>query len=93
MPFPDTNATKNLRDLPSILLQKFPDEQFKVTTKLTFTPSNVGDKISLIVWGNDYAYLNLVKKMDLYKDISHYNISFDQPIEDQPLKIIFFVLH
>jgi beta-xylosidase len=64
MPFPDTAATKNLRDLPNILLQKFPAEQFKVTTKLQFTPNTEGDKIALIVWGHDYSYLNLVKKAD-----------------------------
>ncbi len=64
MPFPDTNATKNLRDLPSILLQKFPAEQFKATTKWTFTPNTEGDKIALIVWGHDYSYLNMVKKAD-----------------------------
>jgi beta-xylosidase len=64
MPFPDTSATKNLRDLPSILMQKFPAEQFKVTTKLQFSPNIEGDKISLIVWGHDYSYLNLVKKAD-----------------------------
>jgi beta-xylosidase len=64
MPFPDTNATKNLRDLPSILLQKFPAEQFKTTTKLTFSPNNEGEKVGLIVWGHDYSYLNLVKKAD-----------------------------
>ena len=64
MPFPDSNATKNLRDLPSLLLQKFPAEQFKTTTKLTFTPNTEGDKIALVVWGNDYAYLDVVKKAD-----------------------------
>ena len=64
MPFPDTNATRNLRDLPSLLMQKFPAEQFKVTTKLTFKPNHEGDKVALIVWGNDYAYLNVVKKAD-----------------------------
>ncbi len=64
MPFPDSNATKNLCDLPSLLLQKFPAEQFKTTTKLTFKPNTEGDKIALIVWGHDYAYLNVVKKAD-----------------------------
>lgn len=64
MPFPDTNATKNLRDLPSLLLQKFPAQQFRVTTKLTFSPNNEGDKIALIIWGHDYSYLNVVKKED-----------------------------
>jgi beta-xylosidase len=64
MPFPDSNATKNLRDLPSLLLQKFPAEQFKTTTKLTFSPNTEGDKIALIIWGHDYAYLDVVKKVD-----------------------------
>ncbi|MDZ7878480.1 MAG: glycoside hydrolase 43 family protein [Saprospiraceae bacterium] len=63
-PFPDSAATKNLRDLPSLLLQKFPAEQFKVTTKLQFSPNTEGDKIALLVWGHDYSYLNLVKKTD-----------------------------
>jgi beta-xylosidase len=64
LPFPDTNFTKNLRDLPSLLLQKLPAEQFKATTKLTFTPNTEGDKIALIIWGHDYSYLNLTKKSD-----------------------------
>jgi beta-xylosidase len=64
MPFPDTNFTNNLRDLPSLLLQKFPAEQFKATTKLSFTPHTEGDKIALIIWGHDYSYLNLIKKSD-----------------------------
>jgi beta-xylosidase len=64
MPFPDTNATKNLRDLPSLLMQKFPAEQFKATTKLTFSPNYDDEKVALIVWGHDYSYLNVVKKSD-----------------------------
>jgi beta-xylosidase len=64
MPFPDTNATKNLRDLPSLLMQKFPAEQFKATTKLTFSPNYDDEKVALIIWGHDYSYLNVVKKSD-----------------------------
>lgn len=64
MPYPDTMATNNLRDLPNILLQKFPAEQFKVTTKLTFSPHTEGDKAALIIWGHDYSYLSLLKKAD-----------------------------
>jgi beta-xylosidase len=65
MPFPDTSsAPKNLRDLPSILMQKFPAEQFKVTTKLSFSPNNDGEKAALIVWGHDYSYLNVIKRAD-----------------------------
>jgi beta-xylosidase len=64
MPFPDSNATRNLRDLPSILMQKFPAEQFQVTTKLTFSPNNDGEKAALIVWGHDYSYLNVIKRAD-----------------------------
>ncbi|HLR37575.1 MAG TPA: glycoside hydrolase 43 family protein [Chitinophagaceae bacterium] len=53
---------KNYWTFPSILMQKFPADQFQVTTKLKFHPSNNGDKVGFMVMGEDYAYLSLTNK-------------------------------
>lgn len=50
--------------LPNLLLQKFPEENFVATTKISFNPANINDRIGFIVFGKDYAYLSLVKKDD-----------------------------
>ena len=52
---------KNLWDLPNLLLQKFPAEEFTVTTKLSFLPSTkyLQEKTGLVVLGLDYAALEL----------------------------------
>lgn len=53
---------RNYWEVPNILLQKFPAEQFMVTTKLTFHPLQHGDKVGFIVMGMSYAYLSLTKE-------------------------------
>jgi beta-xylosidase len=52
---------KNLWDVPNLLLQKFPAQDFTVTTKLTFLPSGkiTGERTGLVVMGLDYALLSL----------------------------------
>jgi hypothetical protein len=47
-------------------LQKFPAEQFMVTTKLTFTPNTKleNEKAGLVVMGFSYASLSLKSKKD-----------------------------
>jgi beta-xylosidase len=52
---------KNLWDVPNLLLQKFPAQDFTVTTKLTFIPSGkiMGERTGLVVMGLDYALLSL----------------------------------
>ena len=49
----------NLYDAPSLLLQKFPAEQFTMTTKLELNAKAEGDCAGLIVFGYDYAWLGL----------------------------------
>ncbi len=56
------DSFKNYWDVPNLLLQKFPAEEFSVTTKLTFSPRLEGEKVGLIVMGTDYGYLSLSKK-------------------------------
>jgi beta-xylosidase len=46
---------KNLWDIGSLLLQKFPAPAFTATTKLTFTALNDGERAGLVVFGQDYA--------------------------------------
>ncbi|GHT38060.1 hypothetical protein AGMMS49965_00300 [Bacteroidia bacterium] len=52
---------KSLWDVPNLLLQKFPAQDFTATTKLTFVPSNriTGERTGLVVMGLDYALLSL----------------------------------
>ena len=56
---------KNLWSTPNVLLQKFPAEQFVVTTKVAFTPNTKleNEKSGLVIMGLSYAglYLRSVK--------------------------------
>lgn len=53
---------KNLWDLPNLLLQKFPAEEFTVTTKVTLNPRYEGEKFGFVVMGMDYSYLGITYK-------------------------------
>ena len=52
-------GAKNLWDLPNLLLQKFPAEEFTATAKLTFGPRFEGERFGLVVMGLDYALLGI----------------------------------
>jgi beta-xylosidase len=56
------DSAKNYWEVPALLLQKFPAQQFTVTTKLQFKPRLEGDRTGLIIMGASYAYLSLVRK-------------------------------
>lgn len=60
VPLPEGH--RNLWDVPSLLLQKFPAPEFTATTKLTFTPRTDDEKTGLLVMGLDYAYLSVRKR-------------------------------
>jgi len=51
----------NFWEVPNLLLQKFPAEEFTATTKLKISALEEGEKAGLIVMGWDYSYLALVK--------------------------------
>lgn len=53
---------KNLWDLPSLLLQKFPAEKFTATTKVNLNPRFEGERFGLVVMGLDYSYLGVTNK-------------------------------
>jgi beta-xylosidase len=50
---------KNLWDVPNLLLQKFPAEEFTATAKVTLTPRFDGEKFGLLVMGLDYSYIGV----------------------------------
>jgi beta-xylosidase len=61
---PDT--AKNLWDVPNVLQQKFPAEEFITTTKMTFKPNArlENEKAGLAVMGLSYASIALKSKKD-----------------------------
>ncbi|MDR3652184.1 MAG: glycoside hydrolase 43 family protein [Paludibacter sp.] len=52
----------NFWQVPNLLLQKMPTEEFAATTKVDFYSKTTEEKTGLIVMGWDYSYLALVKK-------------------------------
>jgi len=54
-------GAKNLWDVPNVLMQKFPAEEFRITAKIDFKP-NVKieqERVGLIIMGQRYAALGL----------------------------------
>ncbi len=50
---------KNLWDLPNLMLQKFPAEEFTATAKVALNPRFEGEKFGLVVMGLDYSYIGV----------------------------------
>lgn len=50
---------KNLWDLPNLLLQKLPAEEFTATAKVKLDPRFEGEKFGLVVMGLDYSYIGV----------------------------------
>jgi beta-xylosidase len=55
------DSAKNLWGYPNVLLQKFPADEFMVTTKMTFTPNTKleNEKAGLVIMGFSYASIAL----------------------------------
>jgi beta-xylosidase len=60
------DSAKNLWQVPNVLLQKFPADDFMVTTKLKFTPNPKleNEKVGLAIMGFAYANVALKSKKD-----------------------------
>ncbi len=60
------DSAKNLWGAPNVLLQKFPAEEFRATTRLSFTPNAKlrNEKAGLVVMGFSYAGLSLKSQKD-----------------------------
>lgn len=64
----------NMWEVPNLLLQKFPAEEFTVTAKVKISSKADGQQSGLIVMGHDYCTLGLEKngeKFDLVKTVCH----------------------
>ena len=51
-------------NLPNILGQKTPADEFNATAKFTFTARHDNERFGLIMLGSDYAFLSLQKRSD-----------------------------
>jgi beta-xylosidase len=49
---------------PALLLQKFPADEFMVTTKLSFTSKQPGERTGLMIFGTDYAYISIGQQLN-----------------------------
>lgn len=58
---PVSGPLQTMWAVPNILAQKFPAPSFTATVKLTFEPQIVTEKAGLVITGNNYSYLALVK--------------------------------
>jgi hypothetical protein len=67
--FPVEVAQQSLWNVPNLLLQKFPAPEFTATASLKWTiefDTWEHKKAGLLVMGNDYAYLGIIKKQKDY---------------------------
>lgn len=60
------DEAKNLWDVPNLLMQKFPADEFMVTTKLLFKPNPKleNEKTGLVIMGRSYAQVSIKSKKD-----------------------------
>ncbi|MDF1548481.1 MAG: glycoside hydrolase 43 family protein, partial [Bacteroidales bacterium] len=59
---PEPENYVNLFDVPNLLLQKLPSDNFTATTKLTFHANFDGERIGFVIMGLDYSYLSFQQK-------------------------------
>jgi len=60
------DEVKNLWEVPNLLMQKFPAEEFMVTTKVNFKPNLKleNEKTGLVIMGRSYANISIKSKKD-----------------------------
>jgi beta-xylosidase len=59
-----SDSTTLFWNTPGILAQKLPAENFMATIKFTFRPKFNGERMGLILLGQDYFYVSIVKRQD-----------------------------
>ena len=55
------DSVRNLWNLPAILGQKLPAEEFIAGVKVKFSPQGQDESFGLMVLGSDYAYVSIIK--------------------------------
>jgi len=76
------DSTKNLWNVPQLLMQKFPAEKFRVTTKLEFNPEQNGEKAGLVIFGLDYSFIGIEKNKNGFKIYQAVNINAEKNNEE-----------
>ena len=56
---PKPKDMNSLWEVPNLLLQKFPSEEFTATAKITFQPRSDEEEVDFVVMGMDYSALKL----------------------------------
>ena len=56
---PKPKDATNLFEVPNLVLQKFPNDEFTATAKLTFNPHFDEEEAGLLIMGLDYSFLKL----------------------------------
>jgi beta-xylosidase len=59
-----SDSVKSIWNLPAILGQKLPAEEFVTTVKLSFKPKFVNERFGVVLLGSDYAHISIQKKTD-----------------------------
>lgn len=74
------DTMQNLWQVPSVLQQKFPAEEFQVTTKLSFTPNTKieGEQAGLAIMGLSYASIGLISKSGKLQLVKHVCMNADK---------------
>ncbi len=57
-----SDGFKNLWDVPNLLLQKFPAEEFTATAKVNLSMRFEGEKFGFLIMGLDYSYIGVTNK-------------------------------
>jgi beta-xylosidase len=56
---PASRTTRNLWDVPNLMLQKFPAAAFSAETRVELHPGGAGETAGLVVFGLDYAFVGI----------------------------------
>lgn len=72
------DSINNIWNLPNILAQKLPAEEFIARLKVTFNPKFKNERFALVMFGADYAYISLEKKDDGIYAVCKENIKADK---------------
>jgi beta-xylosidase len=72
------DSINNLWNLPNILSQKIPAEEFTAKLKLRFSPRFDYERFGLIVFGTDYAYISVEKRYDQLFIVAKQNTKADK---------------
>ena len=90
----------NFWEVPNLLMQKFPAEEFTATTKLTFTAKQDGEQTGIIVMGWDYSYLSIRKEGDQFilqqavcKDAEQQNPEQIKELANIPVEHLLSLIH